>query len=133
MWLNSKSGSVVAGNVTKDPEYKRVGKNNMPLFKLSVAIGKDEQGNKKYADIAAWGRLAERLSEYAIRKGDPVTVFGVWEKKESNIGKVYWTLNADFVCAFNNRAVITDEPNDGFEDIGMPDGIDFGELPDFMR
>lgn len=132
MWINSKSGSVVAGNATKDPEYKCVGSKKTSLLKLSIAIGKDEQGNNTYADIAAWGKLAERLNELCVRKGDPIAAFGVWAKKDSN-GKTYWTLNADYVCAFGNGIIMSTGPVDTSPEIGTPDGIDFGDMPDFMK
>ncbi|GHV35032.1 hypothetical protein FACS1894187_06850 [Synergistales bacterium] len=132
MWINTKSGSVVAGNVTKDPEYKRVGNNNTPLFKLSIAIGEDDDGKKKYADIAAWGRLADKLSTLGIQKADSIAAFGIWVKKDSN-GKTYWTLKADFVMAFNNRAVAPNEASSGGAQEHDPDDMDFGDLPDFMK
>ncbi len=127
MWINTKDGSTVAGNVTKDPEYKRVGQSNRPLFKLSIAIGEDEKG-KKYADIAAWGKLAEKLNALGIVKGDPVCAFGRWDKRDSN-GRTYWTLNADFVMAYPGGGFVrTDAPAPQ----GDPDAADF-DLPDFMK
>lgn len=137
MWINSKCGSVVAGNVTKYPEFKHVGDTNRPLFKLSIAIGKDEQGEKKYADIAAWGRLAERLNELGLQKGDPVAAFGLWEKRDSK-GKTYWTLNADFLIAYNGGGIVratASSPAPGAQGSAeQDDGMDeFGDMPDFMK
>lgn len=132
MWINSKGGAVVAGNITKNPEFKHVGDKNRPLFKLSIAIGKDEQGEKKYADIAAWGRLAEHLNELGLQKGDPVTAFGLWEKRDSK-GKTYWTLNADFVGAYPGGGVVKTVPPSGTPGQNSPDDVDFGDLPDFMK
>jgi single-stranded DNA-binding protein len=134
MWINSRSGSVVAGNLTKDPEFKRVGDKQTPLFKLSVAMGKDEQGSNIYADIAAWNRLAELLNGVGLRKGDPIAAFGIWTKKDGNNGKQYWTLNADFVSFINSRAAVMDSAP-GVTRNGMPDDLDldFGDMPDFMK
>ena len=132
MWINSRSGSVVAGNLTKAPEYKRVGDKKTPLVKLSLAMGKDEQGNTKYADVAAWNRLAELLNGVGLRKGDPIAVFGIWVKKEGSNGKQYWTLNADFVSVLNSRAAAMDG-TPGATGNGLSDDDYFGEMPDFMR
>lgn len=132
MWNNSKSGSTVAGNLTKDPEFKRIGDKKTPLLKLGLAIGKDEQGKTTYADIAAWNRLAELLNGYGLRKGDPIAAFGVWTKKSGNNGKEYWTLNADFVSVLNSRATAPGEMPSVPEN-GLPDDVDFGDMPDFMK
>jgi single-stranded DNA-binding protein len=138
MWINTKTGSIIAGNATKDAEFKLVGEKKSPLLKISTAIGKDERGDTKYAEIAAWNRLARKLSEYGIKKGDPVTAFGSWESNTKG-GKTYWTFRADDVVAFNNHAVAEDSQSSEFEGAGALEGIeafndvDFGEIPDFMR
>ncbi len=137
MWINSIAGSVVAGNLTKDPEYKRVGQSNKPLFKMSVAIGEDKTG-KKYADIAAWGKLADKLNALGLAKADPICAFGIWSKKDSN-GKTYWTLNADFVMAYPGGRANAGTPfggNSGTQPATQDDpddGMDFGDMPDFMK
>jgi single-stranded DNA-binding protein len=132
MWNNTRGGSIVAGNLTKEPEFKRVGDKKTSLLKLSLAIGKDEQGSTKYADVAAWNRLAELLNGVGLHKGDPIAVFGVWVKKDGNNGKQYWTLNADFVSVLNSRAAaLNDAP--GATGNGMPDEDYFGDMPDFMK
>jgi single-stranded DNA-binding protein len=132
MWNNTRGGSIVAGNLTKDPEFKRVGDRKTPLMKLSLAIGKDEENGTKYADVAAWNRLAEILSGVGLRKGDPIAVFGVWVKKDGNNGKQYWTLNADFVSVLNSRvAALNAAP--GATGNGVADDMDFGDMPDFMK
>jgi hypothetical protein len=133
MWINSRGGSVVAGNLTKDPEFKRVGDRKTPLLKLSLAIGKDEQGATKYADVACWNRFAELLDGVGLRKGDPIAVFGTWAKKDGSNGKLYWTLNADFVSALNGKsAMALDEPPCATESV-MPGDDCFGDMPDFMK
>jgi single-stranded DNA-binding protein len=131
MFINSKSGSIVAGNATKDPEYKLIGDKKTPLFKLSIAIGKDEQGGTMYADIAAWRKLAELLNGYGIKKGDPVAAFGTWSKKDSDNGKVYWTFNADYVSVLGKMSVGSPSDSAGTETDEPP--YDFGEMPDFMK
>jgi hypothetical protein len=131
MFANFKGGAVIAGNATKDPEYKLVGDKRTPLFKLSVAIGKDEQGVTTYADIAAWRKLAELLNGYGIKKGDPIAAFGTWSKKDGDNGKVYWTFNAEFVCAFNKMPVVSGGAAQGAG--GDDEPYDFGEMPDFMK
>jgi single-stranded DNA-binding protein len=130
MYINSKGGSVVAGNVTKDPEYKIVGDKQIPLFKLSVAIGRDEQDSAMYADIAAWRNLAEYLNGCGIRKGDPIAAFGTWSKREGNNGKTYWTFNADFISVLgtiNSPSGVSSDNAPG------ESSYDFGEMPDFMK
>jgi single-stranded DNA-binding protein len=132
MWINSKSGSVIAGNLTRDPEFKRVGDKKTPLLKIALAIGRDEQGNNIYADVAVWNRHAELLNGVGLRKGDPIAAFGTWTKKDGNNGKQYWTLNADFVSVLNIRAAAMGGAP-GATESGLPDDLDFGEMPDFMK
>ena len=127
MWINSKSGSIVAGNLTKNPEFKYVGNKRTPLLKISIGIGKDEQGKAIYADIAAWNRLAELINRYDLCKGDPIAVFGVWAKNTANNGKVYWTLNADFISVLSSKPDTTHKENE------LPNDMDFGDMPDFMK
>lgn len=141
MWINSKGGAVVAGNITQDPEFKLVGQNgDRPLFKFSVGIGKDEAGQKKYADVVAWGRLAEILKTLGLQKGDPVAVYGLWESKAGKNDKTYWTLQADFVSTYPGKgtvmaggAPIGGAPGQPQAAQAQDDGMDFGEMPAFMR
>jgi len=49
----------LVGRITR-PNFKRVGQNNTPLFKGSVAIPTSTGGNQ-YIKIAAWGTIAEAL------------------------------------------------------------------------
>ena len=135
MFINAKGGSVIAGNATKDPEYKLVGDKSTPLFKLSLAIGRDEQGETIYADVAAWRNLAEYLNGCGIRKGDPIAAFGTWSKRDGNNGKTYWTFNADFISVLG-----TGSPGGASEQGGASgdnptdaEPYDFGEMPDFMK
>jgi hypothetical protein len=133
MWINSKNGTVVAGNITQDPEFKLVGQNaDKPLFKFSIIMGKDESGQKRYADVAAWGRLAEILRDFGMQKGDPVAVYGLWESRESK-GKTYWTLQADYISAYPHRAAFEARDAPISPSTTQSDGIDFGDMPDFMK
>jgi hypothetical protein len=131
MYINSKGGSVVAGNATKDPEYKLVGDKRTPLFKLSLAIGKDESGESLYADVAAWRNLAEYLNGCGIKKGDPAVAFGTWSKRDGGNGKIYWTFNADFVSVLGKTKTSASGSPQGEASGG--DSYDFGEMPDFMK
>jgi len=134
MYINLKGGSVVAGNTTKDPDYKLVGDKQTPLFKLSVAIGKDENGESMYADIAAWKNLAERLKDCGIKKGDPIAAFGTWSKRDAGNGKTYWTFNADFVSILGKMQTPVSGSPQGSESGNSADtDYDFGEMPDFMK
>jgi hypothetical protein len=136
MYINEKSGSVVAGNATKDPEYKLVGDKHTPLFKLSLAIGEDEQGKPVYADIAAWRKLAEYLNDCGIRKGDPIAAFGTWSKRDVGNGKIYWTFNADFISVLGKTGSPGCAPvQGGVSGDKQPDGdpYGFGEMPEFMK
>lgn len=132
MWINSRNGSVVAGNLTKDPEFKLVGNKKTPLLKIALFIGKAEQGNNVYADVAAWNRLAELLNGVGLRKGDPIAALGIWTKKDGNNGKQYWTLNADFVSVLNSRAAAMNGAP-GAAGNGLPNDDYFGDMPDFMK
>ena len=88
---------MVVGTAGKNAELKHVGSKNTALTSFSLALGKDKEGNTKWAECAAW----QRLSGYAagIKKGDIVLAIGTIKSNVSQTnGKTYNTLECEFVC-----------------------------------
>lgn len=94
MQLSNGGQAVVAGVVCKDFDYGLVGQAQVARCKFSVYLGKGEDGKGRYANCVAWRELAEYAS--TMRDGDRVLVAGVIREHEHE-GKIYKTLNADFV------------------------------------
>lgn len=97
MIINSKTGCLVTGILTKDPEYKEVGAKSTPLLKLDLIYGHDapehegQEGAPKYMSVDLWGLAARTLSG-KLWKGDAVAAAGALESREYN-GKTYWRIN----------------------------------------
>ena len=85
---------IVAGNATRDAEYKTVGDKGTSVCSFSLAVGKDKDGKTKFANCKAWHSLAKLASH--ISKGDAVCVIGALETREYN-GKTYTNLVADWL------------------------------------
>lgn len=68
---------IISGRLLRDPEMKYGGTANTPYIKTGLAID-DGYGDKKksyFIDIAAFGKLAERMHP-ELSKGVPVVVRG---------------------------------------------------------
>lgn len=85
---------IVAGNATRDSEYKTVGDKQSPVCSFSLAVGKNKDGSTAFANCKAWHSLAKLASH--ISKGDAVCVIGKLESREYN-GKTYTDLVADWL------------------------------------
>lgn len=48
-------------------------------------------------------------------------------------GCIFANLNADYVCAFGSKAMLSGEPPDSSSEAWTSDNIDFGDMPDFMK
>jgi hypothetical protein len=117
---------LLQGNAVRDGEYKEVNKKS--LGKVSVAAKPLNNGETMFVTVSAWREKAEDVA--AIRKLDSVLAVGTLRKREYN-ERVYWDLDADFVCVSgvrrNGRAytAVEDSPDCGFEAVDE----EAGELP----
>lgn len=127
----SKEYFLVVGGATKDGEegYKVVGDNAIPTCSFGLGLGKDAEGNKKYANCKAWRRLAEYARH--IKKADVVLVIGKIEQHEYN-GKTYKDLVPEWIAVMGHDA----PPADGMDTIqhsaeaaGVP--VTSGNQPSF--
>lgn len=100
MLINNKSGCMVVGKVSRDPETRETTKNSVTKF--SVLYGQDmtqEDANGrhpgKFLDIDVWGRPGEVVAS-TVQKGDYILASGILKNREYE-GKTYWSLSADIV------------------------------------
>lgn len=125
MQIGGKGGVLIAGNATRDAEYKLVGSKQSPMCKFGMAIGRDAEDKPIYANVKAWRALAEYAA--GITKGTPVMVAGHIVEREYN-GETYREVEADYLVYLDR------DPARGFvqvtDDPGLPEGFrDDGELP----
>ncbi len=67
----------LVGNLVRDPEVKKVGKQSKTNFTIAVDrfVGKDKDPETDYFTIVSWGKLAEVCGDY-LAKGKKVLVDG---------------------------------------------------------
>ena len=90
---------IIAGRLTRDPEWKDVGNG---LCRFSVAVGrswKDKnsgewQERTSYFDVALWGKSGQYQMD-KLFKGAQVIVSGEMESSKKD-DKVYWTITPEF-------------------------------------
>lgn len=73
----------IAGNLTTEPDLKRVGPKSTPRLAFSLAIHEVDFATKEkktqFIDCVAWGRVAEVIADYA-KKGSNLFLSGKLEK-----------------------------------------------------
>lgn len=91
---------VIGGNLTRDPELRRLPNSDQSVCNLSLAVNhrhKDRLGQAKeevyFFDVECWGKTAEVVAQH-LRKGRGIVVIGRikqhrWETPEGNRSKVY--------------------------------------------
>lgn len=95
-WMNNLNSVLMEGNLTKDPETKKVG--DSTICEISIATNRYyKQDNKyeqevSYFDIKCWNKLAEVCKKY-LKKGRGIRVIGRlkqerWEKDGVKKSKV---------------------------------------------
>ncbi len=95
------------GNLTRDPELRRVGDNNA-VCNFGLAVNRrfstssgEEREETCFVDVETWGRQAETCERY-LSKGRPVLVEGrlrqdKWEDKESGAPRSKLLIRAERV------------------------------------
>jgi single-strand DNA-binding protein len=76
------------GNLVKDPEMKKVGKNSKTDFTIAVDryVGKDKEAEVDFFNIVSWGKLAEISGEY-LKKGKKILVDGRIQVRSYEVDK----------------------------------------------
>jgi single-strand DNA-binding protein len=64
--MSSYNHVTLVGNLVKDPETKKVGKQTKTEFTIAVEryAGKDKEAEVDFFNIVCWGKLAEISGEY---------------------------------------------------------------------
>lgn len=90
----------IIGNLTKVPELKQVGNDNLSFCRFTVAVNdKFNRDKVDYFNVVAWRGLADTCNKY-LSKGQKVCVVGKMESGtyEKDGEKVaYWQLVAEEV------------------------------------
>ena len=100
----SLNHSIIAGNLTRDPETKYLA-NDKVVCKFSLAnshkfkVGDEQREKVIFLECQAWGRTADVIGKYAT-KGKPIIVEGrlemeQWEDKETGAKRSKITLNVE--------------------------------------
>jgi single-strand DNA-binding protein len=87
--LNINS-TLIAGNLTRDPEHKTIGQNKNTRFAIASnerwKDGTETKERTTFVEIECWGRTAELAAQY-LTKGSPALIEGriqqsTWETPE---------------------------------------------------
>lgn len=102
MIMNTKTGVLVVGELSKDPEFRET--KGGTLMRLSVRYDRDknEETGKwmgKFIDVNLW-RVDERVWGGMLQQGDTIQAIGKEISAREYNGKTYHSLNADSVGAF---------------------------------
>jgi single-strand DNA-binding protein len=78
----------LVGNLVKDPETKKVGKQTKTDFTIAVEryAGKDKDVEVDFFNVVSWGKLAEISAEY-LKKGRKVLVDGRIQVRHYEVDK----------------------------------------------
>jgi single-strand DNA-binding protein len=76
---------ILIGRLTRDPEFKTVGQNQVAKFSMAVNDGTKEKEHASFVDCELWGKGGEIIQKYAT-KGMRLCVEGAlrqdrWEKE----------------------------------------------------
>ena len=88
---------IALGNLTKDPETKKVGEYSVTTFGLAINDiiykNKEKQQLVTYIDVETWGSTADNCGKY-LTKGKKVLIEGklrlnTWEKNGEKRSKIF--------------------------------------------
>jgi len=119
------------GNLTRDPELKRVGANGTALCEFSLALnesykdGDEWKEETSFVDYKCWGKRGEAIAQY-LKKGSKVLVEGKikqerWTTKDDENRSRLVVVVSDFSFMDSKQEASDDEhdnPADGFDDPG---------------
>jgi single-strand DNA-binding protein len=86
--MSSYNHVTLVGNLVKDPDTKKVGKQSKTDFTLAVEryAGKDKEVEVDFFNVVSWGKLAEISGEY-LKKGRKVLVDGRIQVRSYEVDK----------------------------------------------
>ncbi|PXA04818.1 single-stranded DNA-binding protein [Coraliomargarita sinensis] len=112
--MSSYNQCTFVGNLTADPELRKIGDKATPVLDGSLAVNrvyKDKEGRKvedvDFIPFTSFGKAAEILAKY-LRKGDSVLLSGEmrqdkWEDKESGQKRSQLKLRVENFTLLNNK------------------------------
>lgn len=100
----SLSRTQIIGRLTRDPEVKQIGQDNISVANFAVAVDRDFGEGTDFYDIVAWRKQAENVGKF-LGKGRLVYVDGRMQKRtytaKTPEGVEYprdvWEIHADKV------------------------------------
>ena len=128
--------TIIIGNLTRDPEYRNVGKDALPCCTFTVAVNKrvknSDHPQADYFRVTAWRQLADLCASY-LAKGRKVCIEGrvgaqayVDNKGEMRCSLELQAESVEFLTPKGEQPGSTDVPEDaagGFTE------VDDDELP----
>jgi single-strand DNA-binding protein len=111
----SLSKTTIIGRLTRDPEVKQIGNDNVSVANFTVAVDRDFGEGADFYDVVAWRKLAENVGQY-LGKGRLVYVEGRMQKRtydaklpgtETTYPRDVWEIQAEkcqFLDKGNNNA-----------------------------
>ncbi len=107
----SFSNVTIAGNLTRDPEFKELSNDNS-VCNFTVAVNGFKKDDVSFVDVTAWGKTAEFVSNY-FSKGKGICVVGElnqdnWEDKDTGNKRTKLFVNARNVHFFGKKEDVAD-------------------------
>ncbi len=134
---------LLMGNLTRDPELRRIGDNNTAVCNLSLAMNRrfttgsgEDREETCFVDIEVWGRQAENCERY-LNKGRLILVEGRlrqdrWEDKETGAARSRLRVRADNVQFLDGGSGRGDRSESGGS-AQAGRGEEAGERPSFSE
>lgn len=129
--------AVVAGNLTRDPIYKKTN-NHSPVINFSIASNRKYKDGANvwqedvcYINIVAWNKLADSCKE-KLKKGSAILVDGelqsrVWKSEDGHTRSVV-EIKARRIQFLNKKNYSTENSNTNCEEVFIDEeGVDYSE------
>lgn len=99
MIVNTRTGLLLSGTISKTPELKFVGQNERPVLKFPLRYGSEEDGagkrRGKFVDVDVWSGAEELNGMFS--EDDAVIVTAREIKSREYGGKTYYSVSAEGV------------------------------------
>lgn len=95
----------LTGRLTRDPEFKTVGYDNISLCRFTIAVNRREKDKADFVPIVCWRSVAETCNKYLV-KGDLVGVVGSLQSEEYEANgekRRSWAVQAESVDFLRNK------------------------------
>ena len=117
---------ILAGNLTRDPEFKEVGTSSVCKFGFATNRKVKDNNEVMFIDVECWGSVAELCNKY-LKKGRNVLVEGRltqqdWVDKATGANRSKHSIVASAVQFLDSgdRGEISQEPSAEPYDAGLP-------------